>query len=84
MAGETGILSWLANGKNLAGLGSLLGAGGSIYGGIQQAQAAKDMIGLQNKQYEFNKKLLLADEESKKRERDAYAKAYGSSGIIPL
>ncbi|MGE4396046.1 MAG: hypothetical protein AB7D34_01175 [Sulfurimonas sp.] len=75
--------SWLADGKNLQGLGSALGAGGSIFGGIKQASAANKMIGLENEKFQFNKDLLLADEEEKKRQKEAYARAYGT-GVVPL
>ena len=74
---------WLKQGKNLQGLGSLVGGVGSIYGGIQQGDAANKMINLSEDELDFNKKLLLADEESKKRERAAYNRAYGT-GVVAL
>jgi hypothetical protein len=72
---------WLSDGKNLQGLGTLVGAGGSIYGGIKQAEAAQDMIDLNNKQFEFNKAQILADEEDRKKRQRNYDAA---QGIIPL
>jgi len=78
---------WLAQGKNLQGLGTLVGAGGSIYGGIKQSQAANKMIDLQNKQFAFNKSQILAENADKKKEKDAYKSAFGTSattGIVAL
>lgn len=77
------ILSWLGEGKNLQGLGSIIGAGGSIYGGIAQANAANKMIDLNNKQFDFNRSLLLEDEAKKRKQREAYAKVFGN-GVVNL
>jgi len=74
---------WLAEGKNLQGLGTLIGAGGSIYGGIEQAKAANKMIDLSNKEYDFNKSLALEDEAGKRRMRKSFQKVYGD-GLVPL
>lgn len=78
--------SWLSSGKNLEGLGSVLGAGGSIYGGIKQAEAAQGMIDLNNKQYEFNKNQLLANAADKESERKAYNSVFGkkNTGVVAL
>lgn len=75
--------SWLSNGKNLQGLGTLIGAGGGIYSGVKQAESANKMIGLENDKFQFNKDLLLQDEEDAKRQKEAYARAYGA-GVITL
>jgi len=74
---------WLKNGKNLSGLGSLVSAGGSIYGGIKQADAAKDMIDLNKEQFKFNKKLLADDEARRKKEIEDSNRIYGN-GLIAL
>ncbi len=74
---------WLKQGKNLQGLGTLMGAGGNIYGGIKSASAANRMIDLDRDTFDFNKKLLLADEEAKKKELAAYNRAY-DSGVVTL
>lgn len=74
---------WLTQGKNLQGLGSIFGAGGSIFGGLKQAESANKMIDLQSQQFNFNKEMLLKNEEDKKREEAAYRRAYGS-GIATL
>lgn len=83
MAWYDGIASWLSNGDNLKALGSIAKAGGSIYGGIKQADAANSMIDLQNQQFAFNKDLITEDEKRLKESRDAYKQVFGS-GIVPL
>lgn len=45
------ITKWFSDGKNLQGLGTVLGAGGSIYSGIQQGKYAKDLLNLQKQNY---------------------------------
>ena len=74
---------WLQQGKNLQGLGSMVGSIGNIYGGVKSANAANKMIDLDRQTFDLNKKLLLADEDAKKREKEAYASAYGS-GVVAL
>lgn len=75
--------NWFSKGDNLTGLGTTVGALGSIYGGVKQAQAAEAMIDLQNKEYEFNKSQVLSDNEDKKKQQAAYNRAY-SSGVVAL
>ena len=74
---------WLKDGDNLKGLGTVLGAGGSIYGGIQQSKAANAMIDLENEKFAFNKGQILLDNEDAKRQKQAYARAYGT-GVVAL
>ena len=79
MAGETTWLgslgSWLGDGQNLQGIGTIIGAGGSIYGGIKSADIAKKNLAFQQKSYNDQ----WADYNStKKKNHDAYTSVYGS------
>ncbi len=70
---------WLGKGENLSGLGSIIGAGGSIYGGIEQAKASNKMIGLQKDQFAFNKLQIEKDDEDKKSREDIMNSVYGTT-----
>lgn len=74
---------WFKQGNNLQGLGTLVGAGGSIYGGIMQSKAANKMIDLNEDKFAFNKEQILKDEEDAKKQKQAYERAYGS-GVVAL
>lgn len=75
--------NWLSNGKNLQGLGAAIGGVGSIYGGFTQANSANKMIDLDKQKFQFNKDLILGDEEDERKQKEAYARVYGT-GVVAL
>lgn len=72
----TGLLG--VQGLTGQGLGSILGGLGSIYGGYQQGQMAKDMFNLQKNNMMYNR-----DEEEKRlKGLGGLGSAYGTSPTL--
>jgi len=49
-------MGWLGDGKNLQGLGSLVGGIGGAYGALEQGKQAKALLNLQTGAYNDEKK----------------------------
>ena len=67
--------------KNATGVDAfskLLSAGGSIYGGIMQQDAARKLMRLEKQKYNFNKEQVLKDEEDMLKSREAVSNAFAS------
>lgn len=81
-----GLINWMAkNPESLKGIGSLLGAGGDIYGGIMAQQNANKMLDLQKQGFNLQKRFALEDDAQRKKDREYYAKLYGrSDGLADL
>jgi len=65
------------NAKGISALGSILGAGGSIYSGIMQNRYAKKLLGQQQDAFDFNKSQILKDEEDNNKSKAAVSAAFG-------
>ena len=69
----------------LQGIGSIVGAAGSVYGGYKQAQAAEGLLNLQNQQFDFNKNQILADEQERDAEKKRREQIWGGTdGVLDL
>lgn len=71
-----GIGKWFSSGDNLQGLGSLIGAGASVYGAIQQSKQAKKLYSLQKNDYDWRRK-------KQKQSEDAFNAGFGG-GLVDL
>lgn len=74
----TNLSKWLKTGKNLQGLGTVVGGLGGLYGNIQQGKYAKSLIDLQKQDYLRGVK---KQDKADKTLADAYA---SSSYVKPL
>lgn len=73
--------NWLSKGENLQGLGSFVGAAGSIYGGLKMADIAQDNLDFQKTAYNDQWSEQLNDKKKKQAAYDAsYKNSLGSYG----
>ena len=85
MAAETSWLgdigNWFTSGDNLKGFGTLLGAGASLYGGINQAKLGKQMFNLEKSAYD---RLVKREDETDENWANGFANSTYGQPLVKL
>ena len=73
---------WFKSGDNLKGLGNIVGGLGGLYGNIQQGKYAKNLINLQNSEYQRG---IKRQDDTDKAFADGFANSsYGKKPLVRL